>query len=529
MSSANETVSTQPIVRTLDEQSLPKPSANRTSFVDSIIHNTASRHADEQPPDSSQLQSFLTESDWRRKLLIWFGEDTIAKFSLSKSQIMRQLDRDIAKIDEQVSRQLSAILHHPAFQRLEASWTGLQHLTNCQSNSGDAEIKIQVLNARWIELRNDLEAVEFDQSWFFRKIYDEAIGTPGANPFSTLLMDYEVHPKPSKEHRFNDIEIIREISKTAAAAFAPMYFNASPAMLGVDRFEDIPQTLDIEQTHNRMDFGPWRSFRETEDSRFINLLLPKILLRRPYRPESDFDFGIRYEENPYKHEQHLWGGAIWGMGEVLIRNFAESRWFANIRGVQRGESTGGLVKGPTQEAYTTEPGKIAAKPSTNIAISDAFERQLAKLGLTALCNIKYGSEAAFYSASSTQKPKRYSTAEANANAELSAMSNYILCASRFAHYVKILARDRIGSMIEAEEIRRFLNDWLVSYVNRNPDASAKLRAEKPLIDAQVDVREQPGRPGEYFCVIQLEPYHSFDDVRATLKLDTKLVVKNGRT
>ena len=477
--------------------------------------------------ETTLLDQFLKETSWAKKFAIWFGEGDLQKWSLSKNSILRQLERDIAKIDGLVSLQLNGIMHHDSFKRLEASWRGLEYLVACKDEATQAPVQIKVWNVTWSELKKDQEgAMEFDQSAFFKKIYEEALGTPGVSPFSVILADFDIHPRPSREHPFDDIEILQRLSETAAAAFAPLLINASPSMFGVDKFHELRQSFDLEKLHTRPDFLRWQQFRTTEESRFVSVLLPRMLLRKPYRPERNHHFGFPFEELPKDAEDHIWGGAIFGMGEVLIRAFAESRWFANIRGVQRGIESGGLVVGPTMDAFETESDGLAPKAITESVISDAFERQLAKLGFISLCACANTPFAAFYSCPSVQKPGRYTTQEANANAELSALTNYMLCASRFGHYVKVMARDKIGALIDAGELQEFLSQWLINYVNRDPDASPRIRAEKPLLDGDIQVRAKPGRPGEYDCIIQLEPYHSFDEIRASLKLDTKLVNRN---
>jgi len=477
------------------------------------------------------LPNFGREASWEKKIVTWIGEKELRKFDLSKRKIIQQLERDIAKIDKLVAKQLDAILHHEKFQRLEASWRGIEHLVECKdiTDSRDS-ILLQVLNVTWPELRNDQEgAIEFDQSQFFKKIYEQGIGTPGAIPYSAILVDFEIHPRPKRNHPYDDISILRQLSTTAAAAFAPLFINADPSMFSVDSFSDLRQSGDtLEKLHSQLDFFQWQRFRESEESRFVSVLCPRMLIRRPYRPELDFDLGFAYEERTESQRDYLWCGATVAMGEVLIRNFAESNWFANIRGIERDVISGGMVVGATQDNFLNAPDRVSPKALTDIVISDGFERQLARLGFTALCACKDTSLAAFYSCPSVQKPRKYSSVEASANAELSAMTNYILCASRFGHYVKWLSRDRIGSAIDANEIQDWLTDWLVDYVNRDSDASRSARAEKPLLDAAVQVRAKPGKPGEFDCTILLEPFHSFDNIRASLKLETNLT-KNTST
>jgi type VI secretion system protein ImpD len=534
----NADASKNPSEILLEEQSQEGVARRPFSLLNSILSEQLDVAKPDTPregssPERDLLSEFLDGapsdlplgqqwSRWMTKLSLWLGSDQL-RLMHSREDVAQQLDRDIASIDRLVGRQLNAILHHPAFQKLEASWRGLHHLVACQEKANDDLIKIKVWNATWRMLRDDLEgAVEFDQSQFFKKIYEEEIGTAGWQAFSALLMDYEIHPRPSRDHKFDDIPLLQAMSATAAAAFAPLFIGAHSSMFQIDQYAELKPSSPIEAMHSQADFLSWRSFRQMEDSRFVTLLLPRMLIRQPYRPEVNYAFGFPFEETTASSEEYLWGNPIWGMGEVLIRAFAESRWFANIRGLTRGENTGGLVRGPAHEVFLTETRSSAPKPITETIISDHFERRLTRLGFTPLCATKFGSEAVFYSIASAQQPKRYNDPVASTNAELSALTNYILCASRFGHYVKFLSREQIGSLKGAYDIQTYLSDWLMAYVNRDPDASVSARASAPLLDASVEVNEKLDKPGDYDCVIQLEPFHGFDDVRATVKMDTRL-------
>jgi type VI secretion system protein ImpD len=336
------------------------------------------------------------------------------------------------------------------------------------------------------------------------------------------LFDYDVCPKPSKDHPFDDIATLRSISQVGAAAFAPCFLNASPTLLGIDEFDELTQTLNVEAVHEKADFIKWRDFRDTEDSRFISLALPRILMRQPYRFEPCEEWGFAFREKVHSRKDYLWGGAVYGVGEVLIRSFGETGWFAKIKGWSRGEATGGLVLGPARDAQPTESLEVSGKPITETLLGDSMEKQLNRLGLMAICPLKLSSYAAFLSAPSVQKPRTFATAEASANAEISSMTNYLLCASRFAHCIRLMAREKIGSVTSEEALQQDLSNWLVQYKSVNDDPSLETRADKPLLDARVEVTPKPGRPGEYDCVIWLQPIHGFDDVRATLKLETQL-------
>jgi type VI secretion system ImpC/EvpB family protein len=497
----------------------------RNQLLDAAI---ATSSQNPTAPDSS-LALFINETHWVQKLARWFGAPALQKQGWSVREILRAIERDIARIDRLVGHQLNEILHHEKFQRLEASWRGLAHLVECKSNVMPAPINILVWNVTWAELRNDQEGNDFDQSQFFKKVYEEGIGTPGANPMSALLLDFDIHPRPSRQHPYDDIGILRSLSETAANALTPIFVGASPSIFGVDEFGDLRQNVNYESLFERLDYVSWRQFRESEESRFVSVMLPRMLMRRPYRPQHDHDFGFPFLETPTQRHDMLWGSPVYGVGEVLIRNFGESRWFAEIRGVTRGVGGGGLVLGPTFETFETEHNQVAPKQLTDATISDAFERELARLGFMALCPCKDTPNAAFYSAPSIQKPRKYFDQDATANAELMALNNYTLCSARFGHYIKVMVRDKIGSNMDPHDLQIFLSDWLVNYINTDPEAIPAARAQRPLMAASVQIRARPGRAGEYDCVLSLQPYHSFDDVHASLKLDMRLVSQPSKT
>jgi len=471
----------------------------------------------------SSLDDFLSASDDASRLRLWFGEDRLRKCLGDKSDwLVEQIDRDIAKIDWLIESQLSTILHHPLFQQLEASWRGIEYLADKRDQYSDSRIVIKLLNVGWSELNRDFDgATEFDQSHFFRKIYEEGMGQAGADPFSVLLADYYIHPRLSREHRYDDMNILRGLAQVAAASFCPLITNAHPSMFAVDRFSDLKNSINLSSLHAGLDFFAWQRFREIEDSRFVSLALPQMLMRQPYR--ENFDHGFPFTERIVQSDDYLWGGAAYGMGEVLMRAFADSGWFANIRGAQRGIEGGGVVTGPAFDPFATEPHENAPRALTDMVLSDEFERDLSGAGFLPMCACKDMSLAAFYSATSAQKPKEYDTLEATMSARLSTMLNYMLCVSRFAHYLKWIARDKIGSCGTPEELQDILQRWVTDYVSPDKDASATTRLRKPLLEAEIKVMSIPGRAGEYQSIFHLVPHHELDDMRVSIRLDTKLI------
>lgn len=469
------------------------------------------------------LDDFLSESDFGTQLRLWFGEAPLRK-SLGDPEdwLVEQIDRDIAKIDSLVESQLNAILHANLFQRLEASWRGIEFLVNKREEYSDSRIVIKLLNVSWSELNKDFEgAHEFDQSQFFKKVYEEGIGQAGADPFSVILADYFIHPRLSREHRFDDMNNLRGLAQVAAAAFCPLIINADPSMLAVDRFSDMKNSINLQSLHSGLDFFAWQRFRELEDSRFVCLTLPHMLMRRPYR--ENFDHGFPFTEKVVHSDDYLWGGAAFGMGEVLMRAFAESGWFTNIRGAQRGVEGGGIVTGPAFDPFDTEPFEHAQRALTDVVLSDEFERDLSLAGFLPMCACKDMPLAAFYSSTSTQKPKEFNTLDATMSARLSTMLNYLLCVSRFAHYLKWIARDKIGSCGTPEELQSVLQRWIMDYVTSDTNASADTRLRRPLLEAEIKVKAIPGKAGEYESIFYLVPHHELDDMRVSIRLDTKLL------
>lgn len=500
------------------------------SLLSQILHENkvavTSRPTSNSPNESSPpnyLDQFLSASDDATRLLLWFGEDRLQNYTDNSNHWMiEQIDRDIAKIDSMVQAQLNAVLHSHLFQRLEASWRGIEYLVDKREQHSDSRIIIKLLNVTWSELNRDFESiVEFDQSQLFKKIYEGGIGQAGAEPFSTIIADYFIHPRLSREHRFDDMNILRGLAQVAAAAFCPLIINAHPSMFAMDYFSDFKSRIDLQKLHSGLDFFAWQRFRELEDSRFVGIALPQLLMRRPYR--RNYDLGFPFTEVVADAKDYLWGGAAFGMAEVLMRAFADFGWFANIRGAQRGLAGGGIVTGPAFDPFDTEPLDNSVRSITDIVMTDDMERDLASAGFLPLCACKEMPVATFYSSSSAQKPKQYNTPEATVSARLSTMLNHMLCVSRFAHYLKCIARDKIGSCASAEELQDILQSWIHAYVLPDKDADPVVRLRKPLLEAEIKVIAIPGRAGEYESIFHLVPHHELDDMRVSIRLDTKLM------
>jgi type VI secretion system ImpC/EvpB family protein len=429
----------------------------------------------------------------------------------------------IAVIDRQLNRQVNAILHHPVFQKLEAAWRGLSYLVH-QVPEGE-NIKVRVLNVSWKELARDLDrALEFDQSQFFRKVYGEEFGTPGGEPFSVVVGDYEVRPRPAPGHPTDDITTLERIAAVAAAAFCPFIAAAHPALLDLESFTELELPLDLARTFAQADYLKWRALRESEDARFLGLTLPRILMRLPYADDNHRVDGFRFREevgHPGR-TQYLWGNAAFAFGTVLVREFAAAGWLAGIRGFRRGRPDGGVVSGLPVPSFATDRRGVAPTGSTDVLVTDAQDKELGELGFIPLCHRPGTEVAAFHGNQSVQKPRQHDREPATVNARLSAMLQYMLCVSRFAHYVKVLGRDKVGTFAGPAECGHYLSRWLDKYVTANDDAGPELRAKYPLREASVEVRARPDNPGVYLCIIHLRPHLQFDQVVTAVRLVTEL-------
>src|SRR5919202_1776155 len=377
----------------------------------------------------------------------------------------------IAQIDELLSAQLNEILHHPEFQRLEGTWRGLKYLLS-QSETSD-RLKIKVFNVSKQELLRDLQrAPEFDQSALFKKVYEEEFGTFGGAPFGALIGDYEFSNHPQ------DLSLLEKISNVAAAANAPFVAAASAQMFGWDSFTDLGEVRDLAKIFDRTEYAKYRSFRESEDSRYVGLTLPHTLMRLPYGEDTVPTETFRFEEDVdgKDHKKYLWGNAAYSFGTRLTESFAKYQWCATIRGVEGG----GLVQGLPTHTFKTDEGDVALKCPTEISITDRREKEFSDLGFIPLVHCKGTDYAAFFAAQSAQKAKKYDSDAANANARLSTQLQYIMAVSRFAHYLKAMMRDKVGSFMSRTDCESFLNRWISNYVMIDDDAGQETKAKFPL-------------------------------------------------
>ena len=440
-------------------------------------------------------------------------DEVLAGSVTVSNDLVTSLDVRIAELDQLLSEQLNAIMHHPDFQKLEASWRGLKYLV-MQSETSPM-LKIRVLNASKKDLVKDFRSSsEFDQTALFKKIYEEEYGTFGGAPYASLVGDYEFSRHPE------DFYLLDELSHVAASAHAPLITSASPSLFGLESFEDIGKPRDLSKIFDTVEYAKWKSFRESEDSRYVGIVLPHVLGRLPYGRETVpvDEFNFEEDVDGSDHKKYLWSNAAYAFAARLTDAFAKYGWLAAIRGVEGG----GLVEGLPTHTFGTDDGEIALKCPTEIAITDRNEKLLADLGFISLVHCKNTDYAAFFAGQSVQKAKTYNTDAANANARLSTQLPYIFAASRIAHYMKAIMRDKIGSFASRENVQDYLNTWLAQYVLLDDSASQEAKAKYPLREARVDVVEVPGKPGVYRAAAFLRPHFQLDELTISLRLVAEL-------
>jgi type VI secretion system protein ImpC len=473
--------------------------------------------AAEQTTEASLLDQIVEQGRFTDTSARERGKDLVKEFVAQVLEGSMTLARDadqmitarIAQIDHLVSLQLNEVLHHPQFQKLEATWRGLRYLLDQSETS--TMLKIRILNASKKDLLRDLQrAAEFDQSALFKKVYEEEFGIFGGEPFGALIGDYEFSKHPE------DLELLEKISQVAAGAHAPFLSAAAPDLLNLPSFTGLDQPRDIGKIFDSTEFAKWKSFRQSEDSKYVCLTCPHILMRLPYGRDTKPVEGFSYEEgvDGTDHTKYLWGNAAYALGTRVTQAFAQYGWCTAIRGVEGG----GLVEGLPAHTFRTDEGDVALKCPTEIAITDRREKELADQGLVPLVHCKGTDKAAFFSIQSANKPKVYDSDAATANARISAQLPYMMATCRFAHYLKSMMRDKIGAFMSRDDVWRFLNQWIGQYVTQDDKASQAVKAQYPLRDARVDVEEVKGKPGVYRAITYLRPHFQLDELNVSLRL-----------
>jgi type VI secretion system protein ImpD len=447
------------------------------------------------------------------------GSLTKARTIRADDHLLIEMDRLIEAIDNVLSRQVSKIIHHRRFQRLEASWRQL-HMLVLQPRYGGG-IVTRVMSASWKELAKDIErAADFDQSKLFNHIYSEEFDMPGGQPFGLLIGDYEVSSGINEEFGTDDTAALEGIASVAAAAFSPFICSAAPALLDVKKFAELDREIDMTYLKELEGNIKWKRLRRAPDTRFVGVTCPRVLVRPPYKPNDIRRYdGFCFQETIEPDGSGLlWGSSAYAFGLVVLREYMTSGWFADIRGIRYMDDGGGLVDMFPTIAFDTDKHGIASQPPVEIRFAPPQEQMLSEFGLIPLMAMPYSTNLVFNTNQSLHTPEIRSSDIAKLNARISAMLQYVLCASRFAHYLKLIMREHVGEVATVNSLQEMLNDWLAQYTLGNDDAETEMKARFPLRSAFVQVNEIVGKPGAYSCMLQLQPHFQLDDVKASFQL-----------
>ena len=483
----------------------PAQAEQAGDYLDQIIDNTqAIRRESDRNKVKSQLDNFLSE--------------VASGAVIVSNDLVGSIEARIAAIDELLSSQVSKIIQAPEFQRMESSWRGLHKLVQ---SSVTENTKVRVFNCTNKELLRDFKsASDFDQSSLFKSIYESEYGTFGGDPYSAFVGDFEFDCMPE------DVQLLEQISHVAAAAHAPFLSAANPGMFAMGSFSEMPRPRDLGKLFETSDYARWKSFRQSDDSRYVGLTLPRVIGRLPYGAKTvsvdAFNFEEKIDENN-EGASYLWVNAAYDLAGRMVEAFEEHGWCAAIRGVEGG----GLVKSLPTYNYISQTGEKVMQCPTEVAISDRREKELAELGFIPLIYCKGTDYAAFFAVQSTNKPRKYDSELANANAKLSSQLQYIMTTSRFAHYLKSIVRDKVGSFMSKSECQNFLQNWINQYVVGSDNVGPTIKASHPLREAVVEVVDVPGSPGSYRAVAYLKPHFQLEGLSMSLRLVAELPASTG--
>jgi len=448
--------------------------------------------------------------------VLTLAQQALAQTNLIGSDVIMSIEAMIAELDKRLSTQINTILHHEDFQKLESAWRGLHYLVN--NTETDEMLKIRVMNISKLDLGKTLKRYKgtaWDQSPLFKKVYEEEYGQFGGEPFGCIMGDYHFDHSPP------DVELLGEMSKVSAAAHTPFISGASPTLMQMGSWQELANPRDLTKIFTTPEYAAWRSLRESEDARYVGLAMPRFLARLPYGAKTSpvEEFAFEEDTGAADHSRYTWANAAYAMATNINRSFKLYGWCSRIRGVE----SGGAVEGLPVHTFPTDDGGVDMKCPTEIAISDRREAELAKNGFMPLLHRKNSDFAAFIGAQSVQKPFEYTDPDATANANLAARLPYLFACCRFAHYLKCIVRDKIGSFKERDTMQEWLQRWIMNYVDGDPaHSSESTKAQRPLAAAEVQVAEVEGNPGYYSAKFFLRPHYQLEGLTVSLRLVSKL-------
>jgi type VI secretion system protein ImpC len=481
--------------------------------------------------EMSELESLLskefkpntdTKRDAIKSAVQTLAEQALSATALVSDDAIKTIESIIAEIDKKLTEQINKIMHHADFQQLESAWRGLAHLVN--NTETDETLKIRVMNISKKDLGKTIgkfKGTNWDQSPLFKRLYEDEYGTPGGQPYGLLVGDFHF------DHTPPDVEIMAGMAQIGAAAHAPFITGTAPSIMGMESWQELANPRDLTKVFASPEYASFKSLRESEDSRYLGLAMPRFLARMPYGAKKNpvEEFAFEEDTEGAKHDKYCWSNAAYAMATNITRSFKLYGWCARIRGVE----SGGMVEGLPVDTFPTDDGGVAMKCPTEISVTDRREAELAKNGFMPLCHWKNTDYAVFIGAQSLHKPAEYDDADATANANIGARLPYLFSVCRFAHFLKCMVRDKIGSFKERSDMEKWLNKWIMQYVEPDPgNASEEAKARRPLAAAEVVVEEVPGNPGYYSSKFFLRPHYQLEGLSVSLRLVSKLPSAKGK-
>ena len=442
-------------------------------------------------------------------------QQALANATLISTDSIKTIEGMVAELDKKISAQMNAVIHHEDFAKMESAWRGLSYLVNNTQTSESMKIRVMNISKKDLQkMMKKFKGTAWDQSPLFKKLYEEEYGTAGGEPYGAIIGDYYFN------HTAPDIELLKGIAQIAAAAHAPFIAASDPSIMNLDSWQELANPRDLTKIFSTPEYAAWRSFREMDDSRYVALTMPRVLSRVPYGADTNPVEGFNFTEDTGagNSANYNWMNAAYAMGVNINRSFVDYGWCARIRGVE----SGGIVESLPTHTFPTDDGGVAMKCPTEIAITDRREAELSKNGFLPLIHWKNTDYAVFLGGQTVNKPQEYDNPDATANASLSARLPYIFATCRFAHYLKCIVRDKIGSFKERADMERWLSDWISNYVTSDPNASEDVKAKYPLAEAKVTVDTIEGQPGYYSAKFYLRPHYQLEGLTTSLRLTTKM-------
>lgn len=480
---------------------------------------------EEQTQAAGALTQLLQKETRQPLDRVQSAAETLARHALESANlvgddVLETINAIIAAIDQKLSKQVNQIMHHPDFQKLESAWRGLHYLVN--NTETDATLKLRVFNVSKDDLRKTLKKFKgtaWDQSPLFKAIYEAEYGSPGGQPFGALIGDYEF------DHTAPDMEVLEGIAQVASAAHAPFMTAPSPNLLNMESWQELSKPRDLTKIFQTADYARWRSFRQSDDARYVGLCMPRFLGRMPYGAKTNpvDDFAFEEDTEGADHGKYLWCNAAYAMARNINRAFKNYGWCASIRGTE----SGGVVENLPTHTFPTDDGGVDMKCPTEIAITDRREKELSDNGMLALCHYKNTDYAVFFGGQSAHQPQKFMDPDDQSNANLSARLPYMFACCRFAHYLKCMVRDKIGSLSSRDDMSKMLNDWIMNYVEPDQTANERRKAERPLAAAKVVVEDIEGDPGNYKAKFLLRPHFQLEGMTVSMSLVSKLPGEGG--